>query len=66
MKRKKVVRRYKKIAKELETLQVEGSNHISRVDNNAVFEFACALRRIASRIKKRYPVTTYEDERTVL
>lgn len=63
MKRKKLVRRYRRIAKELRQLQVIGANHISRSDNNAVFEFEHALKRIAERIAEKYSDTDYEDER---
>lgn len=40
-------------------LHGKGANHISRRDNNEVFEMSFRLREIAERIKNHYPDTDY-------
>lgn len=52
--RKKAVVHYKRIARELDALHSEASNHISRQDNNRVFEISRFLRDVSSRIKQEY------------
>lgn len=52
--RQQAVEAYKRIAKELQWLQVGASNHISRRDNNWVFEQPYSFRYIAERIRRKY------------
>ena len=40
-------------------LHSKGANHISRHDNNKVFEMGFGLQEIADRIKNHYPTTDY-------
>lgn len=57
--KKQAVRFYKKVAKLLHHINVPASEHISRSDNNQVFEMAFALERIAENIKKEYNDPTF-------
>jgi len=49
-----MVRAFRRAADDLERLHVEGAEHISRRDNNWVFEARFRLREIADRIDRSY------------
>lgn len=51
---------YEAVAAELDRLQSAASNHISRTDNNWVFERVYSFRYIAERIRREYEVGEYE------
>lgn len=50
---------YKRIARELLRLQVDACRHISRRDNNDLFEVAFFVKDVASRMKTGYKSTDY-------
>jgi hypothetical protein len=50
---------YEAVAAELDRLQGAASSHISRVDNNWVFERVYSFRYIAERIRREYEVGDY-------
>jgi len=52
--KKQAVKFYRKVAKLLHHIGVPASEHISRSDNNKVFEMAFSLDRIAENIEKEY------------
>jgi hypothetical protein len=52
--KKQAVKFYRKVAKLLHHIGVPACHHISRSDNNKVFEMAFALDRIAENIEKEY------------
>lgn len=56
MTRKEAADAYMKISKELERLHGAASAHISRRDNNWVFERIYSFRYISQRIKLKYDV----------
>jgi hypothetical protein len=59
MTKKQAAAAYLKISKELERLQDAASAHISRADNNWVFERIYSFRNIAQRISLEYDVADY-------
>jgi len=59
MKKKKAIKVYKKLAKKLYKLHTDASAHISRKDNNRVFEISIFFRSVARRIKEEYYDTNY-------
>jgi hypothetical protein len=60
MTRKQAAKAYERVADELERLQGAASNHISRRDNNWVFERVYSFRYIAERIRRKYDVGEYQ------
>lgn len=48
------VRAYMKIAKKLHELQVGACRHISREDNNKLFEISFFVEKVAERIENEY------------
>ena len=59
MKKKEVVKAYRKIAKKLDKLQVDACLHISRKDNNQIFEISYFLQDVAKRIEDEYSQSEY-------
>lgn len=59
MTKRKAVRVLRRIAKKLHGIQVPAAPHISRKDNNQVFEIAFYLEAVAKRIEEGYPDTNY-------
>ena len=59
MTRKQAAKAYDRIADELDRLMGAASNHISRRDNNWVFERVYSFRHIAERIRLKYDVGEY-------
>lgn len=60
MTKREAVKAYKKIARKLERLHSDAADHISRLDNNRVFEISFYLRQVAKRINEKYEDTNYE------
>lgn len=60
MTKREAARAFRKISKELEHLHSAASNHISRLDNNWVFERIYSFRYIAERIEDGYNTLDYE------
>src|SRR6476660_6316159 len=56
---REAARAYRQIAKELHRLQLDACAHISRRDNNQVFEIQFFFEAVADRIATRYPDADY-------
>jgi len=59
VRRREAAQAYKRIARELGRLQTAAAEHISRRDNNQIFEIEHWLMDVAERIAKGYPETDY-------
>lgn len=63
MTKREVVKAYRKMAKRMLHLHNAAANHISRRDNNVVFEMGWKCRAIADRIEREYEEPREETTR---
>lgn len=59
MTKEEAVKAYKEIAEKLQDLHSSASEHISRRDNNRVFDIYCFLDQVADRIENEYDDLEY-------